>query len=121
MVLKPFGISPRKYQHEAIPVGSKLGEPIAGFGAVGWIAPDESMPRSKQTVIFDGVVIGRRCPGAFHWRARVEVERAERVYDGRRSQPLFLAVFEIPVVPEVAEFGFVTADDVGVTRDFPNE
>ena len=65
MVLKPFGISPRKYQHEAIPVGSTLGEPVTGFGAVGWIAPDQSLPFFRQSIIFDGEVIDRRCPRAF--------------------------------------------------------
>ena len=84
MVLKPFGISPCKYQHETIPVGGTLGEPIAGFGAVGRIAPDESVPRTSQAVVFDGEMIRGGCPGAFYRRARVQVERAERINDGRR-------------------------------------
>ena len=98
------------------------GEPVARLRAVGWIAPDESLPRSQQTVVFDGEVIGCCCPRTFDRCTGVEVERAECLDDFRRCQPFFLAVLKIPVVPEITELdGFVTADAVGVTRDFPNE
>ncbi len=122
MVLEPLRFRPGENQREAIVVLGATGEPIAGLRAVGWIAPDESLPRSQQTVVFDCVVIVRRCPGAFHRRTRVKVERTECLDDFRRRQPFLLAVFKIPVVPEIAELdGFVTADDVGVIRDFPND
>ena len=121
MVLEPLCVRPGENERETIIVCGTLGEPVTGFGAVGRIAPDESLPRSQQTVVFDGEIICGSFPWTLDWRTRVEVERAECLDDFRRRQPFFLAVFEIPVVPEVAEFGFVTADDVGVTRDFPNE
>jgi len=44
LVLEPLGISPGKYQRQAIPVVNALGQPVAGFGAVGWIAPDQPLP-----------------------------------------------------------------------------
>src|ERR1035437_66363 len=122
MVLEPLCVRPGENERETIVVCGTLGEPVTGFGTVGRIAPDESMPRSQQTVVFDGIMIDCCCPRAFHRCTGVEVEWAECPDDFRRRQPFFLAVFKISVVPKVAEFdGFVTADDVGVTRDFPND
>ena len=122
MVLEPLCVRPGENERETIVVCGTLGEPVPGFWTVGWIAPDESLPRSQQTVVFDGEMICGSFPGTFDRCAGVEVERAECPDDFRRRQPFFLTVFKISVVPKVAEFdGFVTADDVGVTRDFPNE
>src|ERR1035437_2756389 len=122
MVLGTLCVRPGENERETIVVCGTLGEPVTGFWTVGRIAPDESLPRSQQTVVFDGEIICGSFPWTLDWRARVEVERAECLDDFRRRQPFFLAIFKIPVVPEVAEFGgFVTADDVGVTRDFPND
>ena len=77
MVLEPLRVRPGENERETIVVLSTTGEPIAGLRAVWWIAPDESLPRSQQTVVFDGEVIRRCCPGTFDWGAGVEVERAE--------------------------------------------
>ena len=122
MGLEPLRFRPGENQREAIVVLGATGEPIAGLRAVGWIAPDESLPRSQQTVVFDGEMICGSFPGTFDRCAGVEVERAECPDDFRRCQPFFLAVLTITVVLEITELdGFVTADDVGVTRDFPNE
>ena len=122
MVLEPLRVRPGENERETIVVLSTTGEPIAGLRAVWWIAPDESLPRSQQTVVFDGVMIDCRFPWTLDRRAGIEVEWAECPDDFRRRQPFFLTVFKISVVPKVAEFDeFVTADDVGVTRDFPNE
>ena len=87
MVLEPLRVRPGENERETIVVLSTTGEPIAGLRAVWWIAPDESLPRSQQTVVFDCVMIVRRCPWSFHRRTRVEVERAECLDDFRRRQP----------------------------------
>ena len=122
MVLEPSCVRPCENQHKAIAVCGTTGEPVPGLRAVGWIAPDQSLPFFCQAVVFDGEVIIRCCPGALDRCTRVEVERAEGSDNVRWRQPLFFAVFKIPVVPEIAELdGYVTADAVGVTLDFPNE
>ena len=77
MVLEPLCVRPGENERETIVVCGTLGEPVTGFWTVGRIAPDESLPRSQQTVVFDGEMIRGSFPGAFHRRARVEVEWAE--------------------------------------------
>jgi len=122
MVLEPLRIRPSENERETIVVLGTTGEPVAGLRSVGWIAPNQSLPFFRQAIVVDGEVIGCCCPGTFDRRTGVEVKRAECPDDFRRCQPFFLAVLKIPVVPEITEFdGFVTADAVGVTRDFPNE
>ena len=121
-LLKRLCVGAGKNQREAIVVFGTTGEPIARLRAVGWIAPNQSLPFFRQAIVFDGEVIGCCCPGTFDRCTGVEVERAECPDYFRRRQPFFLAVLKIPVVPKITELdGFVTADDVGVTRDFPNE
>ena len=121
-LLKRLRVGAGKNQSETIVVFGTTGEPIARLRAVGWIAPNQSLPFFRQAIVFDGEVIGCCCPGTFDRCTGVEVKRTERGDDVRWRQPFFLAVLKIPVVPEIAELdGFVTADEVGVTRDFPNE
>ncbi len=120
--LKRLRVRAGEYQREAIVVRGTTGEPIAGLWTVWRITPNQSLPFFRQAIVLNGEVVGCCCPGTFDRRTGVEVERAECLDNFRRRQPFLLAMFKIPVVPEIAEFdGFVTADDVGVTRDFPND
>lgn len=101
LVLKPFGISPGKYQRQAVPMGGALGQPVARFWPIWRIAPDQSLPRSSQSVVLDGVMGASSFPRAFDRRTGVEVEWSKRIYNDWRRQPFFFAVNEVAVMSEV--------------------
>ena len=81
VILKCFGILPGKYQRDAIPVLGATRQLVAGFRPVRGIAPNQSLPWSSQTVVFDGEIITGCFPWTLHWSAWIKVKRAKRTYD----------------------------------------
>lgn len=116
MVLEPPRVRSGEYERETIVVYGTLGKPVAGFWAVWRIAPDQSLPRSSQAVVFDGEVpVGRR-PWTLHWSAWIKVKRAKCSDDFWRGQPFLFAILQITVMYEIAEFRVATVGD-----DFLND
>ena len=116
VILKGFGIRPGKNQREAIPVLGATLQPVAGFRPVRGITPNQSLPWSSQTVLFDGEMISGCFPWTLHWSAGIKVKRAKRTDDFRRGQPFLFAILQITVMCEIAEFRAATVGD-----DFLNE
>ena len=81
VVLKCLGIRPGKYQRDAISVLGATRQPVAGFWPVRGITPNQSLPWSSQTVVFDGEIITGCFPWTLHWSAWIKVKRAKRTDD----------------------------------------
>lgn len=50
-------------------------QPANRFATKRWITPDPAMPLLRQTVMFDGKMLGSGCPGTNDRRTRIEVKQ----------------------------------------------
>ena len=93
-LVKHRRLSPRWNESNPVPVVAHLPQPLHRLAPERRVAPHPAVPRQRQPVIGNRVVLGRRFPRSHYRGARVEVKRSERPQDLGWRQPFIVpAVF----------------------------